>query len=153
MLKQIKNWVIISLIVSSCAVDNGNYSIVPQIELKSAKAVLVDTFGSINKVVRLHFYVTDGDGDIGIGYNATGNDVFMNMYHYSDNIFSLDTANLNYSMPYIDNSGQDKVLKADIYINIVHFYMPYDTAYYEFYINDRAGHQSNEIITDTLVFP
>jgi hypothetical protein len=147
-------WILIPVLFGSCNIDTGNYPDEPSIEYKSAEAAIIyDTLKeNFVKTVKLHFYVIDGDGDIGIELSDTGTNVFMKMYHFANNSFSPDTAKLKYSIPYIDNSGQDETLKADIYIDIEYNNLAYDTIYQEFYITDRAGHRSNTEMTDTLVF-
>ena len=59
----------------------------------------------------------------------------------------------NFRMPYIETSGQDQSLKADVIIKLEYpaSIFNFDTIMYQFYIYDRALHKSNVASTPDLV--
>ncbi len=63
---------------------------------------------------------------------------------------------LNYRIPYITPEGNNKALSAEIRIKMLApYYSPFlnigDTVRYDFYIKDRAGHQSNTATTGDVI--
>jgi hypothetical protein len=57
-----------------------------------------------------------------------------------------------YRIPYMERTGQDKILKGTISVTFLYlFYSPSDTIRYDFYIKDRAGNVSNVASTSEIV--
>jgi hypothetical protein len=139
--------------LNACELDTGNYPDIPAITLKSAEGKWMFDYES-EQIVRsfnLHFYVIDGDGDMGVMLGDTGTNFFMDMYRIKNGVFEKDSA-YNATIPAPYDLGQDKTYKADIYIDLIHAYLTFDTVYYRFYVVDQAGHQSNTLQTDTIIF-
>ena len=104
------------------------------------------------------FKFEDGDGDLGRSANADENNVFFidTRTGELDNSFGipfipqLGSSNgiegeveiLLFSTCCLFESGQDPCTPSSI--------EPYDFLQYEIYILDRAGNESNHIITDTI---
>ena len=127
-----------------------------QVQLKDS----VDLLGNKNKIYKLKFGITDGDGDIGLQEDDT-----TGIYHpdslYTNNLFTTlyeivngDTVKVdsskqrNFRVPYVQPQGQNKTLIADIFIDIIFSFdgegnLPYDSVYFDFYIVDRQFHKSN----------
>jgi len=113
----------------------------------------VDLLGNPAKAGRLEFYFEDGDGDIGLkqpyeGQTDTTN-LFFTLYEKEGGLFNeVDDSDPNkppaYRIPYLEREGQNKILQGTIEITFLYFfYEPSDTIRYDFYITDRAGHESN----------
>lgn len=134
----------------------------PTIEYKSF--VIFDTtdiLGNKQKAGKLNFYFKDGDGDIGMEAPATEqtdtNDLFIKLYRKKDGVMAPAPANdplspSTYRIPYIQKEGQNKILKGTISVTFLYLqYYPTDTIMYEFYIRDRALHESNVVETKEII--
>lgn len=149
----------------------------PNITFKNI--LLADSFDALGnkvKLCRLCFNVIDANGDIGLAENdTTGAYHKDSLYHYDlfTKLFEVkngepieidEPAPRNFRIPYIVPAGQNKLLMADIYIDMDFTFnqqqqLMYDSVMFEFYIVDRALHKSNtehsiEInLYDNGVFP
>ncbi len=144
---------ILVIIFTSC--QKNNLSNVPYISLKYFG---YDTIRIKYDTLFLDFLLTDGDGDL-------GNDPNSNPKKYDIYIkdFRFDTGYAGYYFPQIDKSIEipSKGISGSC---LFEFYSPDilnlrtdsihtkfgDTTHFEFYIMDRAGHQSNHLITPTV---
>ncbi len=134
-----------------------------QVQLKDS----FDLLGNTNKVYKLKFGVTDGDGDIGLKESDTtgiyspeslySNDLFTTLYEVvNGDTIKLDSSKQrNFRIPYVQPEGQNKTLIADIFIDIIFSYdgdgnLPYDSIYFDFYIVDRELNKSNTQSTPVL---
>ena len=114
-----------------------------------------DSLGNQVYILQFVFSFIDGDGDIGLfltgepGTDST-NVFFITYEKTPDGTYipaddNQDT--LAFTIAYDDameRQGQNKSLKGDIYIDNVYYFLPdYDTIRFEFYMFDRARHQSN----------
>jgi hypothetical protein len=140
------------LLLNSCS-DEETFPVTPVITFKTLE-IIPNVAG--NDSVVLAFSFTDGDGDIGsFSLDTLNRDVFVTLYEMRNGVFVkyADTAGaFNYRIPFLIPRGNNKSLKGDIRINIE--YNPLqrnDTVYYELYMTDRARHQSNTIVTSTIV--
>jgi len=134
----------------------------PAIEFRSfALYDTVDILGNAAKAGKLTFYFEDGDGDLGLddpgsGIEASTN-LFLQLYRKTDGVFELagPTDPLypsEYRIPYIEPGGQNKILKGTIDVTLIYFlYNPDDTLYYDFWIRDRGGNDSNTATTCVFV--
>lgn len=138
-----------------------NEPVAPNITFKNI--LLADSFDALGnkvKLCRLCFNVLDGNGDIGLSDADT-----LGPYHkdslYYYNLFSKlyeikngqpiaidEPAPRNYRIPYIVPLGQNKMLMADIYIDMDFTFnqqqeLMYDSVMFEFYVVDRALTKSN----------
>lgn len=137
------------LLVTGC--EKSDVSKIPQISLiafypTDSMRVNVDT-------VYLAFNITDGDGDIG---NDTTSVIYLKDNRFEDQGF------VKTPFPQIDPSIQDptKGLQATCIffpepkptprLDSVHMATG-DTFHYEFYIKDRAGNESNHIVTNKMI--
>lgn len=126
-------------------------SIVPEIHFKSLETISV----SDTAVYELVFSFQDGDADFGSNNSSTN--VFLVPYQKIDGNYEPVDETL-YGLPYsiandekLTRSGQNKTIKGEIKIKMLLFptLIPFDTLRYDFYIVDRAGHESNvESTTD-----
>ena len=58
----------------------------------------------------------------------------------------------DYRIPYMVRLGQNKILRGTISVTFLYlFYLPTDTISYEFYLKDRASHESNVATTSEIV--
>jgi len=135
-----------------------------------------DALGNKVKLCRLCFNVIDQNGDIGLSDTDSTGPFHKDSLHYY-NLFSKlyeikngqpveidEPAPRNYRIPDIRPLGQNKILMADIYIDMDFTFnqqqeLMYDSIMFEFYIVDRALQKSNiersiEIkLIDNGVFP
>ena len=139
-----------AMVMPSC--EKNTVSKIPQIGLMastSAITVNIDT-------CFIEFSIVDGDGDIGSSNNSDTSSVI----YYKDSRF--DSAGFTYTQfPPIDESIEDP--KKGITGTCTYYPIPEpvprdslhgvtgDTLTYEIYITDRAGHQSNHIITHPII--
>ncbi len=137
------------------------YSDIPKIDFKQYR--LYDTIDDINlgnsvKGLILKFGLIDGDGDIGLNPGDTiGIDIDSN---YVNNFLSIlyeikagDTtvvdsvSGYNFRIPDISQQGQNTVLMADVFINIMFNYrndkLDYDSIFFDFFVIDRELNKSN----------
>ena len=133
----------------------GNLPDEPSIEFRTFTIYdTIDILGNPAKAGTLKFYFEDGDGDLGLDApSPSGGDpesnLFLRLYRKSGNQFELagPTDPLypsNYRIPYLEAEGQNKILKGTIEVTLIYFlYSPGDTLYYDFWIRDRGGHESN----------
>ncbi|MFO7756546.1 MAG: hypothetical protein R6V34_11240 [Bacteroidales bacterium] len=113
----------------------------------------VDMLGNPAKAGRLEFYFEDGDGDIGLeqpGEEQTDTtNLFFTLLKKENNAFTeVDESDPNrpsaYRIPFIEREGQNRVLQGTVEITFLYFFYDInDTIRYDFYIRDRAGHESN----------
>jgi len=135
-----------------------------QVQLKDS----VDLLGNKNKVYKLKFGITDGDGDIGLQKSDTTgifhpdslftNNLFTTFYEIinGDTVKVDSSKQRNFRVPYVQPQGQNKTLIADIIIDIIFSFdgegnLPYDSVYFDFYIVDRQFHKSNIQSTPILM--
>lgn len=114
-------------------------------------------FGPEDSLV-MTFSFTDGDGDLGSMDDSL--DVFVTDTR-------LDAAPLTYKLPFVPLQGTGNGISGDIAItlpttccifpnnvpppcNTLETF-PFDTLVYEVYIKDRAGNESNRILSDGII--
>ncbi len=129
----------------------------PEITYKSFRVVDTVEKEYNLKVGYLSFRFIDGDGDIGWEDgddlppdNPEGLNLFFTTYEMIDGEFVKVPDSLSYSIPYLKNEGPNKVVKGEIKVKIT-YVDDYDTIMYEFFMIDRALHQSNIESTPPLV--
>ncbi len=113
----------------------------------------------------LKFSLLDGDGDIGLKQGDTA-DPYVDKYYYNFYFYLLEKNDTGYAevefaeplhsrINYIEQKqGQNKTLKADIEVHVREYgitELP-DTFKFEFYIIDRALHESNVVRTPVLSY-
>ena len=150
------------VLVFSCG-ELVQYSENPVIEYKSHIAIdSTDGLGNPERFVKLKFSIIDGDGDFGLKDSDTIDPYIDNFYY---NFFStlygkkngdykeVDISNPNYRIKYIEVE-ENKAYKADIIIDFEYMneITSYDTVKYEFYVVDRALHQSNIASSPDIFF-
>ena len=136
----------------------------PRIEFRALSQYdTVDLLGNPVKAGKITFYFEDGDGDLGFdapqtpGPEPTGN-LFLKLYRKTNGVFELATPTdplypSEYRIPYLETGGQNKILKGTIDVTIMYIlYTTPDTLYYDFWIRDRAGNESNTATTCIFVF-
>ncbi len=156
---------IISVVFSSC-IKTEEVSPIPEIAFKSLEVGLVydSLLEQYLTAGELEFTFIDGDADIGIyegsvdtvTWNENNYNVFLHPYQKIDTSYIAIELDSSMPPPYytiwhddkLDRVGQNKTIKGTISIIILDL-PPYDTIRYEFFIRDRAGHNSNiETTTD-----
>jgi hypothetical protein len=121
-----------------------------------------DILGNDIKGGRLNFYFQDGDGDLGLAIAQAGQgqdttNLFFTLLRKSGDTYvpAADNDPLkpsDYRIPFMDRQGQNKILKGNISVTFLYlFFASSDTIKYEFYVKDRAHHESNTISTCEIV--
>jgi hypothetical protein len=137
----------------------------PRIEFRALSQfdTIDPLLGNTVKAGKITFYFEDGDGDLGVdppptpGPEPSGN-LFLKLYRKTDGVFELATPGdplypSEYRIPYLETGGQNKILKGTIDVTIMYIlYNTPDTLYYDFWIKDRAGNESNTASTCIFVF-
>lgn len=142
------------------------WSDIPEINYKDCEVKdSLDALSNSIKLCRLTIQVKDGDGDIGLdpadttGIRSTDslhhNDLFLTLFSKKNGIWSKVNLALaqNFRIPYVDQQGQNKSLKADIVVKLEYpvVVFKYDTIAYDVFIFDRALHKSNIIRTPEII--
>lgn len=148
---------VIGITVMLSCNSNQKYPDEPQIEFVSYSfRDTLDILGNPNvHLGLLTISFTDGDGDIGLYQSETElTDVFIyriGILNGSPSLSDMDT--LNFRIPYLTPEAQNKTLRGeiDVEFNLYKANYPYDTMYYELYIQDRALNTSNIITTPEIV--
>lgn len=134
----------------------------PRIEFRSFEIFdTLDILGNFSKGGRLKFYFEDGDGDLGLKEptlpQSDSTNLFLTLYKKEAGNFEPADPNdilypSDYRIPYMVRLGQNKILKGTISVTFIYlFYNPSDTIRYDFYIQDRAMHESNVATTCEIV--
>jgi hypothetical protein len=120
-----------------------------------------DILGNESKGGRLNFFFEDGDGDMGLAVpseNSTDStNLFFTLYRKKDGVMvpaAIDDPLYpsSYRIPYMVRLGQNKILRGTISVTFLYlFYATTDTVRYDFYIKDRALHESNVASTSEIV--
>jgi hypothetical protein len=131
----------------------------PAIEFRTfALSDIIDTLGNPAKSGKLTFYFEDGDGDLGLDAPEDGSidpsgNLFFQLYRKNGNSFELagPTDPLypsEYRIPVLEAEGQNKILRGTIDVTMTYYlYNTTDTLYYDFWIRDRGGNDSNTAST------
>lgn len=132
----------------------------PHIEFRSFSVFdTTDILGNNLQGGRLNFYFEDGDGDLGLDPPVNSDDdtvnLFFRLFRKTGQGFSEvpedDPLNpSDYRIPYMDRTGQNKILKGTITVSFLYLFYDRDdtdTLIYEFYIKDRAKHLSDTAST------
>jgi hypothetical protein len=120
-----------------------------------------DILGNVSKAGKLNFYFEDGDGDVGLkvpsGGMADSTNLFFTLYRKSDGTMTEATPDdplypSSYRIPYMVRLGQNKILRGTISVTFLYlFYSPTDTIQYDFFMKDRALHESNVATTSEII--
>ncbi|MEZ4997185.1 MAG: hypothetical protein R2758_06890 [Bacteroidales bacterium] len=162
-----KKAVIITVIVAAVMLDScGSIETLPpepMIEFRTFTVYdSIDILGNPAKAGKLTFYFEDGDGDLGLdppqnpGTDPSGN-LFLRLYRKTNGVFELAGPSdplypSEYRIPYIEAEGQNKILKGTIDVTLMYLlYNASDTLYYDFWIRDRGGNDSNTATTCVVV--
>ncbi len=157
----------IALCIDFACIETEPVSPEPEITFESLEGFLgYDSLGNLKTIGKLVFSFVDGDADIGmyresIIYDSTGWDernynVFLFPYVKIDTNYFFLEPDSSLPPPYftiwhhdnLDRVGQNKTVKGTITITLEDL-PPYDTVRFDFFIRDRAGHDSNiEATTD-----
>lgn len=157
--------ILISFLFLASCIDVENPSNIPQINFKKSTATYCeDELGNLNKCVSIYFTLKDGDGDVGLSESDTVapfTGVFAHNFYYdvlvpsANGFISWEGLSINYfKIPYIVPTGQNKILIADIKIDLSFpvFSLTSDTLLINFHVYDRTLNQSNTAYTDTIYF-
>lgn len=135
----------------------------PRIEFRTfTLGDAIDSLGNKFREGKLTFYFEDGDGDLGLDPPETpgidpATNLFFKLYRKTNGVFELAGPSdplypSEYRIPYLDATGQNKILKGTIDVSITYLiYNPRDTLYYDFWIKDRNGNESNTETTCIFV--
>ncbi|MCJ7446901.1 MAG: hypothetical protein MUO72_04355 [Bacteroidales bacterium] len=154
--------ILISLAFGSCR-KIQQLPAIPRIEFTSfAVFDTTDILGNDCKGGRLNFYFEDGDGNLGLHSPESGEtdttNLFLTLFRETGGIMVQVPDNdpikpSAYRIPYMDRTGQNKILKGTISITFIYwFYEPIDSGIfrYDFFIKDRAGNISNTASTSEI---
>jgi hypothetical protein len=119
-----------------------------------------DILGNESKGGKLLFYFEDGDGDVGLKVptdnSADSTNLFFTLYRKKDGqMVPAETGDplypSAYRIPYMERLGQNKILKGTIQVTFLYlFFEPGDTIQYDFFLKDRANHESNSATTSEI---
>ena len=134
----------------------------PDIEFRAFSLYDTILLGNPAKAGKITFYFEDGDGDLGLDTTVTpdvdpSSNLFFRLYRKINGTFELAQPSdplfpSEYRIPYIDAEGQNKILKGTIDVTLFYLkYNPDDTLYYDFWIKDRGGNESNTATTCIVV--
>jgi hypothetical protein len=153
---------LISLLTLGSCTKIEQLSPIPSITFSSFTIFdTTDILGNQSKAGRLDFHFEDGDGDVGLkvpsGGQADSTNLFFTLYRKADGV--MEPANeddplypSSYRIPYMVRLGQNKILRGTISVTFLYlFYLPTDTISYDFYLKDRAMHDSNLETTSEIV--
>jgi len=120
-----------------------------------------DILGNNLKAGKLRFFFEDGDGDLGLkpptSVLSDSTNLFFTLYRKKDGLMVPATSDdplypSAYRIPYMERLGQNKILRGTISVTFMYlFYEPTDTIKYDFYIRDRAEHDSNVTSTSQII--
>ncbi|MFN0275473.1 MAG: hypothetical protein ACKVPJ_07000 [Chitinophagales bacterium] len=135
---------IITLSFSAC-VKPPEYPIEPFIEFVSIdKTSFSEVSGDVTMLITIYF--EDGDGDIGGGLDDS-----LNMYWEDSRIPGYF---IPFKIPFVELQGNHDDISGNIYVtwdnDCIDFTSTSESFYYNIYIVDRAGHESNIIQTPGL---
>lgn len=158
--------VIIGVANSACR-KLDEYPPEPWIQFSSFEAFLNTTDSIFDRGV-LKFEYQDGDGDIGLAKGDTlppynyGSQYYYNLIidyfevrngietqvpltYYNPNTQKFDTVSLSARIPLLIPKNVKKSISGDIYdtLFMYNYNSEFDTLFFEFYIIDRAFHESN----------
>lgn len=154
--------IIIFLFVGSCGKIE---KLPPEPSIRFSNFQIFDTtdlLGNDVKGGRLNFYFEDGDGDLGLAspdntLNPDSTNLFFKLYRKTSGIMvpapddDLLTPS-SYRIPFMIRLGQNKILRGNISVTFLYlFYSDADTIKYEFFVKDRALHESNKASTCEIV--
>jgi hypothetical protein len=121
----------------------------------------LDILGNQSKAGKLIFYFEDGDGDVGLKVPESGvtdsTNLFFTLYRKTNGVMTPAPSDdplypSDYRIPYMTRLGQNKILKGTISVTFLYlFYSPGDTIKYDFYLKDRALHESNVASTTDII--
>ena len=131
--------------------------VIPRIEFTSFSVFdTTDILGILSKRGDLKFYFEDGDGNMGLKEPASvesdTTNLFFTLYEIIGDEFILinDPMNplkpANYRIPYMENTGQNKIMTGTISLRFIYLYYDTDdsaTIRYSFRIKDRDNQYSN----------
>lgn len=135
----------------------------PSIEFRTfALFDTIDILGNPARAGKLTFYFEDGDGDLGLTApdsipSSSEDNLFLQLFRKTGGVFELAPPSdplypSNYRIPYLNAPGQNKILMGTIDLTIIYFiYNDTDTLYYDFWIKDRSGNESNTASTCVVV--
>lgn len=163
MRKRLSILIFVLLIAAISCVKIESLPDVPMVEFRSFSIYdTIDILGNPAKAGTITFYFEDGDGDLGLADPGTGettvtSNLFFKAYRRVNNDFvpiemGDDLYPSEYRIPYMEASGQNKILRGTIDVTMVYFfYSTTDTIYYDFWVRDREGHDSNTDSTCVVV--
>jgi len=146
---------------SSC-VDIKTLPDQPRIEFTSFSVFdTIDPLGNSAKGGRLKFYFEDGNGDVGLqapdaAVEGDSTNLYFNLFRVTNGKLSSAPADdplkpTGYRIPYIEKSGQNKILQGTIAVTFLYlFYSEEDSIKYSFYIKDREENISNTDSTGVI---
>ena len=143
------------------------YSEIPEIAYKNFLfRDTTDLLGNTSLLGVLTFTFVDGDGDLGLDQppdtatpgNPSYSNLFFTLFAYQNGIITEIGEDelefpLAYRIPLLEPEGSDKTLKGEIEVEFIYVAFDYDTISYDFYITDRAGHESNVESTPFFILP
>jgi hypothetical protein len=120
-----------------------------------------DILGNPVRVGKLTFYFEDGDGDLGLPQpdnpGSEESNLFLKLYRKTGGVFELVGPSdplypSEYRIPQMVVPSQNRILKGTIDVSMIYFlYNPLDTLYYDFWVKDRSGNESNTDSTCVIV--
>jgi len=147
--------ILISLLFLKCEKEE-TYSEIPEINFTEFNVIEGDGSYTIANGI-LTFTFVDGNGDLGYLENIDSiydnniEDILLKEY-FKENGEYFELKRGPYHLPYFKEGVYRKHIKGKIDIKLSRTILDSDTAYYEFYILDRAGHISNIEVTPEIIY-
>lgn len=161
-LRFILPFVLVFAIVHTACEPIENISEVPEINFKSYTRYLLDTLDITLEAGELVFSFQDGDSDLGLDTIRHPEDtanLYLIPFQKLNGVYEpIDQETYGRTYAILANerlyrTGQNKTIRGEIKVQIYYLLIPpYDTIRYDFYIVDRAGHESNVESTPDIPF-
>jgi len=145
---------ILSIFIFFACEKEEEYPVIPEIDFTSFNVIPGDGQSTIAEGI-LVFSFVDGDGNIGFfGNDTSANpnfDVFITEFTKRNSTFEYYREH-RYWLPYFEEGIYRKSIKGSIDIYLPRTILSPDTVYYEFYITDRDGNESNVETTPEIIY-
>jgi len=144
-------YILLFLVVSFSCTQPPDYPTEPVIEFNSLNKTLVQA--GVDEDLFLVINYTDGDGDLGAMNDSL--DIYLNDLRVID-----ANVPITFKLPFVPVQGTGNGISGEITLKLPATGCifpdnspmgPIDTLVYEVYIIDRAGNESNRVLTDEII--
>ncbi len=168
-MNKVNKYIILVILASLMLLYNckhiSDYSNIPQITFNNSELTIgKDALDNECYKIQLHFYLIDGDGNVGLNHGIgepyigdSAYNYFSELYYLKNGIWVTDTLILDNTKHFIlpdvtQYLGSNDLLKADVFIDYEYptSLFPYDTIKYSIFVVDKDFNKSNTIFSDTI---